>query len=56
MDFSTTEVSQTIVPNKSFSQKPKQNKNSVDPGETAHHEPSHQDLHCLPMKCIYLQS
>ena len=22
--------------------------NSVDPDETAHHEPSHQDLHCLP--------
>ena len=22
--------------------------NSVDPSETAHHEPSHQDLHCLP--------
>ena len=21
--------------------------NSVDPVETAHHEPSHQDLHCL---------
>ena len=21
---------------------------SVDPDETAHHEPSHQDLHCLP--------
>ena len=22
--------------------------NSVDPDETAHNEPSHQDLHCLP--------
>ena len=21
--------------------------NSVDPDETAHHKPSHQDLHCL---------
>ena len=25
--------------------------NSVDPDETAHHEPSHQELHCLP--CSY---
>ena len=23
--------------------------NSVDPDETAHNEPSHQDLHCLPI-------
>ena len=23
--------------------------NSVDPDETAHNEPSHQDLHCLPL-------
>ena len=22
--------------------------NSADPDETAHNEPSHQDLHCLP--------
>ena len=22
--------------------------NNVDPDEMAHHEPSHQDLHCLP--------
>ena len=22
--------------------------NKVDPDETAHNEPSHQDLHCLP--------
>ena len=22
--------------------------NNVDPDETAHNEPSHQDLHCLP--------
>ena len=24
--------------------------NSVDPDETARHEPSHQDLHCLPFR------
>ena len=23
--------------------------NSVDPNETVHNEPSHQDLHCLPL-------
>ena len=23
--------------------------NSVDPDETAHYEPSHQDLHCFPV-------
>ena len=25
------------------------NVNNVDPDETAHNEPSHQDLHCLPV-------
>ena len=27
--------------------------NSVDPDETAHNEPSHLDIHCLPMFLIY---
>ena len=27
--------------------------NGVDTDETAHHEPSHQDLHCLPMYLIW---
>ena len=27
--------------------------NSVDPDETARHEPSHQDLHCLPFSCFF---
>ena len=26
--------------------------NSVDPDKTAHNEPSHQDLHCLPF-CLF---
>ena len=39
----------TIVPNKGFTQKKKHNNmaNSVDPDETAHDEPSHQNLRCL---------
>ena len=28
--------------------------NSVDPDETAHNEPSHQDLHCLPFYYLLL--
>ena len=27
--------------------------NSVDPDETAHNEPSHQDLHCLPSRYLF---
>ena len=27
--------------------------NSADPDETAHDEPSHQDLHCLPEKLFW---
>ena len=27
--------------------------NSVDPDETAHYEPSHQDLHCLQRYLIW---
>ena len=26
--------------------------NSIDPDETARNEPSHQDLHCLPLFLI----
>ena len=37
----------TIVPNRGFSQKSKQNGKSVEPDETARYEPSHQDLHSL---------
>ena len=29
---------------------------NVDPDETAHHEPSHQDLHCLPFCFDYFLS
>ena len=29
--------------------------NSVDPDETAHNEPSHQDLHYLQSICLGLQ-
>ena len=27
--------------------------NSVDPDETAHNNPSHQDLHCLPLLLLF---
>ena len=37
----------SIVANREVNQKSKQNAISVDPDETAHNEPSHQDLHCL---------
>ena len=30
--------------------------NSVDPDETAHNEPSHQDLHCLPFWSALIRS
>ena len=32
------------------------NANSVDPDETAYYEPSHQDLHCLPVCSVYRQT
>ena len=37
----------TIASFKVFSQNKNRMANSVDPDETAHYEPSHQDLHCL---------
>ena len=42
MDFPAFNLDTSIVANRDSSQKPR---NSVDPDETARHEPSHLDLH-----------
>ena len=45
--FPSLNLDMSIMANRDVSQNQNRMANSVDPDETAHYEPSHQDLHCL---------
>ena len=53
MDSSSLNLNKSTDENTgSIQDKIKQNINGVDPDETARHEPSHLDLHCLH-RCLF---
>ena len=45
--FPLLTLDMSIVANRDVSQNKNRMANNVNPDETAHYEPSHQDLHCL---------